>query len=200
MRIPLLRDDFLRRTIESSGENSSARAFFDYRNKEQCGDTMVDELIESMFRKNYKSLRIYATSILGNPNEADDMVQEVFKIVTKKASEMDLTQIEQPKLWLQQILRNVISNYRRVEGKRSQREVSIETVLEGELITEDDILALRTKYAGALPDKDLELVIYIATTKATYQDAADHFDLPSAEACRKRYKKAIKELRKKFLK
>lgn len=165
-----------------------------------CGDLMPDKVIEELFREHYQGLMIYATAVLGDSGVADDMVQEVFKIVCKKATETDLAKIEYPKAWLRKILKYVMLNHFQVENKKNKHEVSIETVLDGNLVSDDDILSLHIKYAGIVSDEDLELVIYIATTHSTYQDAADHFGLPSADACRKRYKKALSVMRKEFSK
>lgn len=156
---------------------------------------MSRDFVEALFRKYYDSLIRYARAILADPQQAEDAVQEVFRIACSKDAQADLD-IEKPWPWLKKILRNVASNCRRKNEKREHHEVSIETIPEEISASSQSSLELRAKYRGIADDEDLEILIYMSTTRATYQEAADKFGIVSAEACRKRLKRALTDMKK----
>ena len=168
-----------------------------YYRERMRGDRMSRDFIEALFRKYYTSLKMYATAVLDDPIQAEDVVQEVFRIACTKDVQKEL-EIEAPWPWLKKILQNVMSNHRRAENKRETHEVSMETLPEYALISDSDPVTLRTKYQGLISERDLDLVIYMSTNRATYQDAAEKFGIISAEACRKRVKRAIDKIRRKL--
>lgn len=166
------------------------------------GEAMSREKINDLFLEYYNDLKSYAVAVLKNEQSAEDVVMDTFKTVCKMGQEenVDIGAVANPRAWLRKILRNAIRNSKKINNRRAMRELSIEAFEEDVLSSNPELLDLRTKYAGIINDEDLELVIYIATTKATYADAAQHFELKSAEACRKRYKQALKEIHKKLTK
>lgn len=158
---------------------------------------MSRDFIEALFRKYYGDLLRYARAILADPQEVEDAVQDVFKIACSKDAQRDLD-IKMPWPWLKKILRNVASNYKRKDEKRDHHEVSIETIPEEISAPSQSPAELRAKYSGIADDEDLEILIYKSTTKATYQEIADKFGIVSAEACRKRIKRALTDMKKKL--
>ena len=84
-------------------------------------------LIEKWYRQ-YAKYLFHAACLLGPASQAEEAVQETFRIVLEKD---DLGEISYPKAWLRKILYNVVRNPGRRSASASAR-VCGETAIRGD--------------------------------------------------------------------
>lgn len=126
---------------------------------------------------------------------AEEAVQETFRIVCGMKG---LEAIAHPKTWLWKITRNIIQNSIRERKKWAALLVDME-LPEDAFGRKEDETDVELSYAGLISAEDLHLLKLLAVDGHTYRSAGKEFNL-SAEACRKRAKRAGAELKEKLKK
>lgn len=149
-------------------------------------------LIEIWYHQHAEFLFRYACQFI-DYHFAQEIVQETFRIVCEMEN---LEQIEYPKTWLRKITSNVIKNCLREHKKWETLLVDAEKLPEGAFGQIEDETNIELEYAGIIKAGDLRL-LKLLTSGYTYADVAKEMN-STAEACRKRAKRASELLRKKI--
>lgn len=145
-------------------------------------------IIEALYVKLYHRLLAYATANVHNRAIAEELTQEAFTIACEHPDK--LTGSHNPEGWLVVVLKNLISNYNHRRALWAKiTELDYESAVVGMHVT--DSMDLRLLYRGIVPDEDLDLIISVEVDGLTYKEAAGRVGI-SAEACRKRVKRAEK--------
>lgn len=151
-------------------------------------------LIEHWYRE-YAAFLFHFACQFVDRLAAEEAVQETFRIVCEMEG---LEAIEHPKTWLWKITRNVIKNGIREREKWATLLVDVE-LTENTLGQKEDETSVEVAYEGLISSEDLHLLKLLAVDGHTYRSAGKELHL-SAEACRKRAKRAGAELQKKLQK
>lgn len=147
-------------------------------------------LIEEWYRQYAKSLLYYACQFV-DYHSAEEVVQETFRVAWETVREKE---IEHPKTWLRKIAKNVIKNRVREREKWKNLLTSVDEVPEEVLGKSEAPVDVELEYEGLIDRQDLHLLKLLAVDGYTYPEAAKALD-STAEACRKRAKRAEQKLR-----
>ncbi len=153
------------------------------------------DLIDRMYLEMHNLLFEYAVSRLENESIAEEAVQETFQIACQKPEE--LCGSPNPKGWVMNVLKNVISNIRknqstakRILGKYLQLEAQ-------SLQSANDSLDVNLLFHDIAPLEEFQMVKEMALEGKTYLELSQERGI-SIEACRKRMQRAKDLLRKKM--
>lgn len=149
-------------------------------------------LIETWYHQYAEFLFRYASQFI-DYHSAEEIVQETFRIVCGMT---DLEQIEHPKTWLRKIASNVLKNWLRDRKKWKALLVDIDALSEDALGQNVTPTNIELEYSGLIKSQDLHL-LNLLVSGLTYADAAEILH-STAEACRKRAKRAAKILEEKL--
>lgn len=140
-----------------------------------------------LFDANYKQLVAYARRRLASPQDADDLVAEVFTIAWRRRDR--LPQGEDARLYLYGIARRVLANHRRATRRRT----ALVAALRGaatrnvhEPLVEDPAVA---QALAALDEEDRELLRLLAWEGLSQAEVASVMEI-SVEAARSRIRRA----------
>lgn len=165
-----------------------------------CGDKMnlnkrQKQLIEKLYTEMYYKLTAYAQSALNNRLQAEEAVQDTFRIACAKPDA--LLSSKNPKGWLFETLKNVIKNILRSRARLNKLLISIDI----DIYVEDTKSTYAYKenidlmYSNIAEKEDYKLLKKIALEKCTMLEAAQELGI-SVEACKKRVQRARKRLQK----
>ena len=147
--------------------------------------------IEPIFQAWYRPLCLYALHYLGNPDAAEDVVQEVFISLWKQDGPID-----NAKAWLHTAVRNrCIDQLRRSKTK----ELPLPCDLDGPISDEEafDRSAVEARLwaaVEALPEKRRQCLIMAKRDGMSYQEIADELGL-SENTVRNHISRALETLR-----
>lgn len=147
-------------------------------------------LIEEWYRQYAKVLLLYACQFV-DYHLAEEVVQETFCVAWETVQDKE---IEYPKSWLRKIAKNVIKNRVREREKWKDLLTNVDEVPEENLGKSEDPINVELEYEGLIDRQDLHLLKLLAIDGYTYPEAAKALD-STAEACRKRAKRAEHKLR-----
>lgn len=147
-------------------------------------------LIEKWYQQYSKTLLYYACQFV-DYHSAEEVVQETFRVAWETIQEKE---IEHPKTWLRKIMKNVIKNRVREREKWKDLLTNVDEVPEEALGKSEDPINIELEYDGLVNRQDLHLLKLLAVDGYTYPEAAKELD-STAEACRKRAKRAEQKLR-----
>ena len=145
-------------------------------------------ILEEWYRRYGPWLFSYARQIVSY-HIAEELVQETFRVAWEHGG--NLADIRYPKAWLRKILDNCLRNKLR---EISRLHALIEQLQQTQSEHYEDPVNIELEYEGAVSSDDLRLLKRLAEGH-TYQEAADELQI-SAEACRKRVKRAEEKLKK----
>lgn len=148
-------------------------------------------LIEEWYRQYSKLLLHYACQFV-DYHSAEEVVQETFRVAWESIQQKE---IEHPKTWLRRITENVIKNRIREREKWKDLLANLDEIPEEALGKSEDPVNVELEYEGLIDQQDLHLLKLLAVDGYTYPEAARELD-STAEACRKRAKRAEEKLRK----
>lgn len=148
-------------------------------------------LIEEWYRQYSKVLLFYACQFV-DYHSAEEVVQETFRVAWETVQEEE---IEYPQTWLRKIAKNVIKNRVREREKWRYLLTNVDEVPEEALGKGEDPINVELEYEGLIDRQDLHLLKLLAIDGYTYPEAAKALD-STAEACRKRAKRAAQKLQK----
>ena len=150
-------------------------------------------LVEKWYRQ-YAKYLFHAACLLGPVSQAEETVQETFRIVLEKDG---LDEISYPKPWLRKILYNGVRNRLRLQsGSESSLTCEIEALHEREASYTDQ-LDVELEYGGAIPADDLHLLRLAYVERLPYAEIAYKLGI-SERACQKRVERAKNKLKKFF--
>ena len=152
------------------------------------------DLVEHWYRE-YATFLFHFACQFVDQLTAEESVQETFRIVCGMEG---LDAIEHPKTWLWKITRNVLKNSIREREKWAALLIDAE-LTEDAFGQQENEPSVELTYGGLISVEDLHLLKLLAVDGHTYRSAGKELNL-SAEACRKRAKRARVELLKKLKK
>lgn len=127
-----------------------------------------------------RSLHRYACGLMGDPTDADDLVQECLRRVLDRIDRE--TPIRNLRAYLFQTLRNVHIDHCR-QAKARRNDVAAETCTHAALVAvptqEDGIRCADILQAlNRLPDAQREIVLLVSVEGMSYQEVADRTNTP----------------------
>lgn len=155
-----------------------------------------DALIEELYPKLYPYLVSYATSATHDRAVAEELAQEAFVVACEHPSKFASS--ENPTGWLIKTLRNLLCNYGRSRALWAEL-LKTDSEDEAANVPSTDPVRIKTMYGGIIPDSDLDLIIAVEISGYTYKEAGLSQGI-TAEACRKRVKRAEQLLAEKLKK
>lgn len=151
-------------------------------------------MIEQLYNDMFAMLYAYAFSALQHPAEAEEAIQDTFRIACCRAAELEAA--ENRNGWLVNTLKYVLCNHRRTRARMSR--LLMRTILyEDELLQPDPAQDADNTVEEALSPQDLALVKYLFLEQHTMAEATEKFGL-GMEACKKRVQRVRKKLGKKI--
>lgn len=156
--------------------------------------------VENLYREMRGKLLAYAYSVLKDNGQAEEAVQDTFRIACGKMD--DFLGSDNPRGWLMLALKNVLRNMKKERAKLSMLVVISTSLDEGALTQGTGNRADRvenhlvdTFYSGLIPEEDYRLLKCVAVEKYTMLEAAEEFGL-NVEQCKKRVQRAKVKLKK----
>ncbi|MEV5741321.1 RNA polymerase sigma factor [Microbispora rosea] len=118
---------------------------------------------EAVYRETYGRLTAYAVSRCDSPQDAADVVAEVYTVAWRRMD--DLPEGDEAVLWLYGVARNVVANHRRGEARRRARIAELDAEL-ADLYVDSPASGVELTAIGAaflsLSDDDRELLSLVA--------------------------------------
>ncbi|MBR3294563.1 MAG: RNA polymerase sigma factor [Oscillospiraceae bacterium] len=155
-----------------------------------------ETLIEHLFKEYHRFLCISAYEVLQDWMLAEDAVQRTFEIACQKEEILDT--LERPRLWLTQILRNVVKNMWRAQKTQNKYFEELSPEREDSLPdyrnVEDDINYLKPRH---ISQEDFNIFKSVVIYGFTCAQVAEYFGLSEA-ACYKRVQRTKKKMQKFF--
>ncbi len=153
------------------------------------------DLIDRMYLEMHDLLFEYACAHLENEAVAEEAVQETFRIACQKPE--DLSGSPNPKGWVMNVLKNVISNTRKNQST-AKRILGEYLQLEAQFLqSSNDSLDVNLLFHDIASLEEFQMVKEMALEGKTYLELSQEWGI-SIDACRKRMQRARDLLRKKI--
>ena len=152
-----------------------------------------NEFVAALYNDMGTNLYVYAVNAFGNHSQAEEAVQETFRIACSNIDK--LLSSDKPNGWLMNTLKNVINNTRKKQArmfKMVMTAVSLEDIVVATPGKLDDVDLL---YSDLLEPEEFDLLKKIVIHKYSILDVAQELGI-SVEACKKRVQRAKKKLKK----
>jgi len=152
-----------------------------------------NEFVAALYNEMSTNLYVYAMNAFGNQSQAEEAVQETFRIACSNVDK--LMSSDKPKGWLMNTLKNVINNTRKKQArmfKMVMTAVSLEDLVVATPGKLDDVDLL---YSDLLEPEEFDLLKKIVIDRYSILDAAQELRIIVA-ACKKRVQRAKKKLKK----
>lgn len=149
--------------------------------------------IECLYIQMYNMLYEYARSVLGNETQAEEAIQEVFRIACQKPA--DVCESINPQGWMVLTLKHVISNMGRsqfIETRALAKYSSLHPDIANSLPTQIEVELL---YNDIADTEEFHMLKEMTIEGLSYPEMAQNRGI-SIEACRKRMQRAKEFLRK----
>jgi len=138
-----------------------------------------------------KMLR-YAQILVGDPYQAEDLVQDTFMRAMPHLSLLGTLEPYQRLAWLRRVLKNRFIDQLRA---RQREQEMVQKIIQGTELSEDkDIPMLTRELLDQVPEKDRDLLTQRYIQGMTSQEIGDQLGIPAATV-RSRLHLAIKRLR-----
>ena len=154
-----------------------------------------EEQITKLYQEMYGRMVAYASSVLGDRNLAEEVVQDTFCIFCVKAE--TALQHENPQGWLMRTLQNVIRNMQRHRATMNRlimQTLQVENLDELLVYDEEDVDLL---YGDLAARDDFQLLKLVVLDGCTMLEAAKEYGI-TVEACKKRIQRIRTYLKKKL--
>ena len=157
----------------------------------QSEKVRCDALIAELYPRMFPILLRYANYELCDAAAAEELAQETFAVACEHPDK--ILGSDNPSGWLVNTAKNLILNYRRRRALWADLlKPDSSDAAEGMPVTDTE--KIKILYAGTVPDEDLDLIISVELCGYTYKEAGSKLGI-TAEACRKRVKRAEKAFR-----
>lgn len=155
------------------------------------------EAFHKLFNEYYSSLCRFATSYIGNPNNAEDIVQQIFVNLWEKGFEIDPNKTI--KTYLFTSVKNRCLNYIRDTKKYRSYYLDIEAELEipvseKDVFSEAELNEQLKKAINKLPEKCREIFMLCRFEDMKYKEIAQKLDI-SEKTVEAQMSKALKIMR-----
>ncbi|MDO5784909.1 MAG: sigma-70 family RNA polymerase sigma factor [Eubacteriales bacterium] len=152
----------------------------------------IDEKIEQLYREMYELLYAYAYSALHSHVQAEDAVQETFRIACVRRAEVFSS--PNPKGWLRITLKHVIYSIWHKNNNKDKLLAYLTATTEQAVMDEIDVDILFSDIADSA---EYQLIKRIAIDNCSMAELAQELGI-SVEACKKRVQRARKTLQRKL--
>lgn len=154
-----------------------------------------EEQITKLYQEMYGRMVAYASSVLGDRNLAEEVVQDTFCIFCMKAE--DALRHKNPQGWLMRTLQNVIRNMQRHRAAMNRlilKSLQAQDLEELLVYDEKDVDLL---YGDLAARADFQLLKRVVLDGCTMLEAAEEYGI-TVEACKKRIQRLRAHLKKKL--
>lgn len=155
------------------------------------------QLIEQLYLKMFDVLMAYACSALQSHAQAEEAVQETFRIACQKVDA--LSESENPEGWLVNTVRNVVRNVIRRNATAKWILVKHQDALKRETQNTEDRICLELQYGNIAELDEYKILKAMAVDGKSQLQIAEEWNI-SLSACKKRIQRAKEKLRKKLKK
>ena len=163
---------------------------------ETVGNPIPDEeQITKLYQEMYGRMVAYASSVLGDRNLAEEVVQDTFCIFCMKAE--DALRHKNPQGWLMRTLQNVMRNMQRHRAAMNRlilKSLQAQDLEELLVYDEKDVDLL---YGDLAARADFQLLKRVVLDGCTMLEAAEEYGI-TVEACKKRIQRLRAHLKKKL--
>lgn len=141
--------------------------------------------VADLYREMYELLLQYATGVLQNASQAEEAVQETFRIACDKHSQ--LMKSPNPQGWVMNTLKGVLQNQRRKNRKQSNLFVQMP---EADLPRDGapDPVALEILYGDVADRQEFQLLVAVSEGE-TVKEIAQRMGI-SEDSCKKRVQRS----------
>lgn len=152
-------------------------------------------IIGELYLEMFNPLVSYACSCLENPSQAEELVQEAFRIACLKPGELCCS--PNPKGWLINTLKNIIRNFRRSQANGNKLLISYMAAQSKDAAFSEDKLSLEVTYENVADLEEFQLL------KEMVVDGRSHLEMAQARgisvaACKKRVQRAKEVLKRRI--
>lgn len=157
-------------------------------------DARYRKEIERLYLQMYSMLFQYAKSVLSSPSQAEEAVQDTFRIACQKPEA--LCESPNPEGWLVKTLKYVLANamHTQASSQRILQRYSAHTEMDR---PSDQRMALEVLYEDLAQEEAFRLLKALAVEGKSYPEVAREQHI-SLVACRKRVERARRFLREKL--
>lgn len=161
-----------------------------------------NNIIETLFRAEYKKLLLYAKAITYDSPQAEDVVQETFYEALRKIDV--LKNHENPQGWLMQTLKNKIHTLNRSQARYLQHFLSLTDkfgVCDMQLLRLDEepetMQTILSRIKGSLQPEEFHILKRVVIDRASHQQVAKELNI-TVWSSQKRLERIRKKLKKTF--
>jgi RNA polymerase sigma-70 factor (ECF subfamily) len=151
--------------------------------------------IETLYREMFTQLNIYAQNVLRDRSLGEEAVQDTFRIACIKIDELMAS--SNPKGWLMNTLKNVISNMKRSRARMLRMLFVAAEMNEASFGSVNDDIDPEIMYGGVISSEDFALLKKIVLERYSILEAAEELGI-SVEACKKRLQRIKEKFKKNF--
>lgn len=167
---------------------------YNFQDKKSWGDRMngqQKQWIANLYREMYDHLLQYANGILKDPLQAEEAIQETFRIACDKYTL--LMGSANPRGWVMNTLKGVLQNQQRRNRKQSNLFVQME---DSELPRDGapDTVALDVLYGDMADSQEFQLLVAVSEGE-TVKEIAQRMGI-SEDSCKKRVQRSRKYLKR----
>lgn len=167
---------------------------YNFQDKKSWGDRMngqQKQWIANLYREMYDHLLQYANGILKDPLQAEEAIQETFRIACDKYTL--LMGSENPRGWVMNTLKGVLQNQQRRNRKQSNLFVQME---DSELLRDGapDTVALDVLYGDMADSQEFQLLVAVSEGE-TVKEIAQRMGI-SEDSCKKRVQRSRRYLKR----
>ena len=159
-----------------------------------------NDIIETLFRAEYKKLLLYAKAITYDSPQAEDVVQETFYEALRKIDV--LKKHENPQGWLMQTLKNKIQTLNRSQARYLQHFLSLsdefgicDMQLPRFAEEPESMQTILSKIKGSLEPEEFHIIKRVVIDRASHQQVANELNI-TVWSSQKRLERIRKKLRK----
>lgn len=149
--------------------------------------------IEELYRELFMQLNIFAQNVLRDRSLGEEAVQETFRIACLKIDELMVS--DNPRGWLMNTLKNVISNIKRTRARWLKTVLMAAEIQETAFSSVHNEIDPNIMFRGMISAEEFDLLKKIVLEKYSMLEAADEFGI-SVDACKKRLQRVKEKLRK----
>lgn len=154
-------------------------------------DEKQREFVEKVYSEFYKPLLIYARNVCSDYDEAEDLVQETFRVGCKKIDEFMSS--PNPKGWITNTLKHLNENNKRLKFRSTMLMAEYDILNDEQLKHEDEYISLM--YSDLISQDDREILEMFSVKGFTISEIAEKLNIPIS-VCNKRIQRARKKLQK----
>ena len=157
------------------------------------GVSEQQDMVEQLYRELYQPMLVYAGRLLQNHAQAEETVQDTFRIACARYSEWKDS--PNPRGWLFTTLKNVIRNQRRARQRLCQmlKRLNNEDMPQ----QKNDEMEMELLYGNVVDKASYQLLKRLIIDGYTMREIAEQEQI-SLESCKKRVQRARRELKKYF--